>query len=399
MIIDCDSHIVFRNLRKRLPSDLAALGPILRFDEHGLLAGRDFPGEPPDITGTTPGLGRGSGTEHLGLVDVEARLRDFERLAIDQQVILPQFRSDLAWSYLIEPKLAVAMARAYNRRLLEAIRKHPDRFLGVALVALQDVNASIDEIVWARENGLSAVALDYTFPVEAHPYGETLGEHRELWPFFAKAAELNMPIYLHATQHGHRALNLIRFQRIGLDFFAPHDAHMNLVSLITSGLLDDFPTLRFIHTESGTGFIKPLVEALDRQFRDPRTNYDEETTGAPRSRRKLPASARRLVPAEEMEEQNKRPPSHYFRTNFYFTIETEEPELVEAVRFLGGDRFLFATDYPHNDPGGSMKWKDGQLLQANAHLSAEEKHSIFCGNAMKLFKLSQTAPQVAAATA
>jgi len=32
-----------------------------------------------------------------------------------------------------------------------------------------------------------------------------------------------MVLYLHAVQHGHRAINFRRFQRIGLDIFAPHD--------------------------------------------------------------------------------------------------------------------------------------------------------------------------------
>jgi hypothetical protein len=34
------------------------------------------------------------------------------------------------------------------------------------------------------------------------------------------------------------------------------------------------------------------------------------------------------------------------KNDFSFMIETEEPELPEAIEFLGAERFLFATDYP-----------------------------------------------------
>ena len=45
--------------------------------------------------------------------------------------------------------------------------------------------------------------------------------------------------------------NLLPFQRDGLYIFAPQEGQMSLVSLITSGLLDEFPKLQFIFTEAG----------------------------------------------------------------------------------------------------------------------------------------------------
>jgi predicted TIM-barrel fold metal-dependent hydrolase len=223
--------------------------------------------------------------------------------------------------------------------------------------------------------------------VREHPHGETLGEHRELWPFFEKVAELDLPIYLHATQHGHRILNFVRYQRIGLDFFAPHDAHLNLVSLFTSGLLDDFPSLKIIQAEIGTEFIKPLVRALDLHHHNPpAVSYSEEGLAIPR-KRKLSFGTRKLVPPEEAEEKNKQQPSHYFKNNFYFTIETEEPALADAVEFLGAGRFLFATDYPHDDPGGRMKFRDVEIMKVNQKLSEADKDLIRSENARALFKI------------
>jgi predicted TIM-barrel fold metal-dependent hydrolase len=96
-------------------------------------------------------------------------------------------------------------------------------------------------------------------------------------------------------------------------------------------------------------------------------------------------SLRAALPPEEFLEKNKKPASHYFKNNFSFTIETEEPELPEAIEFLGAERFLFATDYPHDDPGGRMKFSDVQLLRDNEKISEEAKESIRHTNAESLF--------------
>jgi predicted TIM-barrel fold metal-dependent hydrolase len=202
---------------------------------------------------------------------------------------------------------------------------------------------------------------------------------------------LSMPIYLHNVQHGHRISNLLPFQRDGLYIFAPQEGQMSLVSLFTSGLLDQFPKLQFIFTEAGTSFIKPLVQWLDRVLEEPPVDYDDQEE--PLSSRTLSKigerlrRARALCPAQVFFEKNKRPASYYFRNNFYFTIETEEPELPEAIEFLGAERFLFATDYPHDDPGGKMKFEDVRLLRENPKISEEAKELIRWQNAQRVFNL------------
>jgi predicted TIM-barrel fold metal-dependent hydrolase len=163
------------------------------------------------------------------------------------------------------------------------------------------------------------------------------------------------------------------------------------VSLITSGLLDDFSKLQFIFTEAGTSFIKPLVQRLDKVLESPPVDYDDQE--APLSNRPLSnvgerlRRARALYPAHIFLEKNQQPASYYFKNNFYFTIETEEPELVEAIELLGAERFLFATDYPHDDPGGRMKFEDVRLLRENPKISEDAKELIRWKNAQRLFRL------------
>ncbi len=386
MIIDCDTHIMPSDAFADLPEEFRDKAPIPRYSEEGLLVDIDFPGGPPEVHGTTPLGAPGSGAGMKGLVDLQVRLDEMPVLGVDRQFVLPQFSG--WWTYMIEPSLASAIARSYNLSNLRLMERYGDRIIGVAIVQLQDVPAAIREMEWAQKEGFCAVVLDKVFPVQDHPYGESLGSHKELWPFFARAEEMEMPIYLHNIQHGHRISNLPNFQKDGLYFFAPQEGQVSLVSLITSGLLDDFPGLRIIFTEAGTGFIKPLADRLDAAFNGPPVDYDGDADSD--VIRGVKAKLRRhraFYGPDVFLEKNRKPASHYFRNNFYFTIETEEAALPEAIEFLGPERFLFATDYPHDDPGGSMKFRDVQLLAINQNISDETKDLIRHGNAERLFKL------------
>lgn len=389
MIIDCDTHLMPRDAFDGVRGALGQRKPELRFDESGLYSDLNFPGNAAEVPGTSPLGAPGSGAMFRSLWDVEARMKDYdERLGIERHFVLPQFSG--WWSYLIDPELATSMAHSHNQSMLRIMQEFPGRIEGSALVALQDVDGSMRELEWAQDNGFRSAVLDKVFPVKDHPYSEPLGSRRELWPFFQKAQELDLPLYLHNVQHGHRISNLPLFQRDGLYVFAPQEGHMSLVSLFTSGLLDAFPNLQFIYTEAGTAFIKPLVQRLDKILEAPPVDYDDQEE-SPLTGRNLSKTgeklrrARAILPAREFLEKNKRPASHYFKNNFYFTIETEEPELAEAITFLGAGRFLFATDYPHDDPGGRMKFQDVELLRNNPNISESDKELIRWKNAQQLF--------------
>lgn len=391
MIIDCDTHFMPRDAFDRMPASFDSVRPRLRYDAKGEYVGLDFPGMPPKVAGATPLGAPGTGSNYAGMSDMEARLKDYADLGIERTCLLAQFSG--WWSCLIEPELATAIAHSWNLSVLELQKNYPRHVCGIALVALQDPEGAAKEMAWARDMGFGGIALDKVYPVKEHAYSESLGSQRQLWPFFAAAADLDMPIFLHTVQHGHRVSNNIWFQKDGLDLFAPNEGQMSLVSLFTSGLLDAYPRLKFIFTEAGTAFIKPLVERLDKSFGTAIVDYDNEDA-TPFFRGRGPSHgdeklqrARALEPLEIYLEKNQKPASHYFRNNLFFTIETEEPELADAIEFIGAERFLFATDYPHDDPGGAMKFRDVRLLEKNARISEADKARLRFGNARELLRL------------
>jgi predicted TIM-barrel fold metal-dependent hydrolase len=385
MIVDCDTHFFPKDAFDYLEGSLADRRPRLVFDGN-VLRDIEFAEGPSSVGGATPLPAPGSGARYPGMADGPSRMEVYAELGIEKQLVLPQFSG--WWSYTIEPELGQALAHSLNVSMLRFAKEHAGAVMPVALVAMQDVATAIAEAEWAHANGFVAVVLDYVFPVAENSLGSPTATHRELWPFFAKCAELDLPIYFHAVQHGHRLVNLRNFQMDGLDIFVPSEAQMNLVALITTGLLDKYPGLKIIHAEQGAGYIQPLAEWLDRLHGPVVAAYEEGEGATPGYKRKLAAKAPQLVSVEERNEKNRHLPSHYFRTNFFWTIETEEPELIGGIDFVGADRFLFATDYPHDDPGGAMKFEDVKLLAANDRLSEAVKDQLRYQNAERVFNLA-----------
>jgi len=378
MIIDMDTHILPRDIYDYVEGPFADRKPQYEFDKDGILVKWSFPGNY-QVKGTTPLPPPGAGGKHPGLSNIEYRLEEYQKLGIEKQLLLSQF-SAIYFNYTLEPELAIQMAHSHNIAIMNLLKKYPNELIGAALVALQDVRSAIAEMEWAKQNGFHSIAIDKVFPVREHQFSETLGSHRELWPFFKRAQELGMPLIMHNVQHGHRISNMMIFQSDGLDTLCPAEGQMSLASLCTSGLFDDFPDLKMVFTEAGSAFIKPLLERLDSAFVKPPLNYEDEDATA-RFHRRVPVSERlsagkRLTSLQEYEVKNKHPVSYYFKKNLYFTIETEEPELPDSIELLGASQFLFATDYPHDDPGGRMKYKDVQLLHDNPRITEGDKEII-----------------------
>ena len=65
------------------------------------------------------------------------------------------------------------------------------------------------------------------------------------------------------------------------------------------------------------------------------------------------------------------------------------------MELFGASQFLFATDYPHDDPGGRMKYKDVELLDRNRDISEADKDLLRYKNAERLLGMTAGAAQAA----
>ena len=250
------------------------------------------------------------------IVDLdELRIADMDALGIDHQIVslvTPGVE-------LFELSLARELAQLTNDRIAAACRKHPDRFTGLAAVALQDVEFSITELRRAvTELGLRGVI------VNSHSQGTYL-DAPEFEEFWATAAELGVPVYLHPNTPSDGLIGpLLDAGLDGAIFGFGVETGMHLIRIIFSGVFDRYPDLRLV--------VGHLGEALP--FWASRIDYFhgvQERTGRYPSRPHLEHA-----------------PSHYLRTNIWLTTSgmASEPAIMFSRSVVGDDRVLYAMDYP-----------------------------------------------------
>jgi uncharacterized protein len=185
---------------------------------------------------------------------------------------------------------------------------------------------------------------------------EPLGQRR-YWPIYQAAAEANLPIGIHAFGYGGSALTSGGWPSHYIEEMVGHAQCQQavLTSLIFEGVFERFPTLKVVLVEAGFAWAPAHAWRMDRQF----------------------AKLRREVP------HLKSLPSEYMRRNVWFTTQpVEEPEprehLADAIEWMGWDRVLFATDYPHwdfDDPAHALPIR----------MSEAQRRQVFLENAKAVY--------------
>ena len=126
--------------------------------------------------------------------------------------------------------------------------------------------------------------------------------------------------------------------------------------LILGGVCERFPRLRLLFLEAGGGWIPTQLQRMDEQVK-----------AFPLEKRWLS-----LLPSE------------YFRRQCWAGFEPEEWNLADCARWLGADRVIWASDYPHPEfHPGVVK----ELQEAIAPLSDDERRAIVGGNAIAAYNL------------
>jgi 2,3-dihydroxybenzoate decarboxylase len=256
-----------------------------------------------------------------------------------------------------DSKRAAEVARQANDALAQEVARRPDRFVGVAALAMQDpeiatheLQRSIKELGFrgALVNGYSQVAgsnqlLHYDLP-----------QYR---PFWRAVEALGFPFYLHprppapnvsALYEGHAWL-------FGPTWSFAAETALHALRLIGSGLFDECPRLQIIlgHLGEGLPFYLWRIDNRNTWMKAPH---------------KYAA---------------RKPVADYFRANFHLTTSGHfsTPALIDAIAESGADRIMFSVDYPFEDFSDAAQWFD------NAEISEEARRKIGRINALRLFGL------------
>jgi uncharacterized protein len=267
---------------------------------------------------------------------------------------------DLAVLSLVAPGVeqldgpeAVRLARACNDELAAAVERHPDRLAGFAALPISAPDQAADELERRvlRQGFLGAV-------INGHSRGRYLDD-----PFFdpvlSRAAELEVPIYLHPTippagviessYAGFADEVTFTLATVGWGWHINTATHV--LRLILGGVFDRYPDLQFVvgHMGEATSFMLPRFDAT----------LTPELTGL------------------------RHPVSTYLRQNLHYTFANfnDEPTYANLVAQVGIGRVCFSADYPF----GSMK--AARAFLDRLALADEDRALIGHGNAERLLRL------------
>ena len=253
----------------------------------------------------------------------EARLKLLDEESMDAAVFYPT--GALTW--VPDVDYHHALNRALNDWVAEFCAFDPARLFGVTnIVAIHDVEEACNEVRrCAERHGFKAIFLRTALPSEQARWWSD--QYDPLW---ATCQELDVAVGFHpfpgdSMWGAGRYFDLQRSDpnRIMMrtPFIAPVDAMNTIMGLIVGGITERFPDLRFGMLESGGGWIVPFLERLDNR-------YDIMS--------KLPEGLKTI-------------PSEYFKRQWWIAFDPEEVTLPLAVDYIGGDRIIWGSDYPHPD--------------------------------------------------
>src|SRR3954471_3806746 len=83
------------------------------------------------------------------LSDIQLRLREMDKSGIDIQAVSPAPPQMYHWA---EPGMGQELARMVNERLAEIVAQHPDRFVALGSVPLQDADLAVAELTHIIKN-------------------------------------------------------------------------------------------------------------------------------------------------------------------------------------------------------------------------------------------------------
>ena len=277
-------------------------------------------------------------TAHYHDLDLRLKAMDAQGATVHALSLMPPM------VYWADSALGLRLARLVNDKMAEAARAHPDRFVALATLPLQDPEAAVTEAERAvTELGCRGIYLG------TNVRGKELTDPSFL-PVFERIHALGAPIFLHP-------LNVIGAQRLTSYYLHnllgnPFDTSVAAANIIFSGLLDRFPKLNICLPHAGGAF-PYLIGRLNHGW-------------------KVREECRAL----------KTPPANYLRRFTYDTISHAPEPLRYLIDLVGADRVMLGSDYCFD-----MGYERPVKVVTALKLGRNDEEKILGGNAARLLRL------------
>jgi predicted TIM-barrel fold metal-dependent hydrolase len=219
---------------------------------------------------------------------------------------------------LENPRLEVAVHRAFNDWAIEFNGYAPERLCVLPILPVIDVEAATVELARVAALGHRG-AMFQAFRAQP-PIWDAAWDR--LW---SVAEQTELPISIHLGG----GISLLErrpgtWLMAGIATVSPLQLDEAFAAITLSGLLDRHKRLTLVLTESGLGWLPYMLERLDIQHR------------------------KYFLDGHLGDFQLERTPSQMFRDQMYATFE-EDRFGVRAIPEIGADNVMWASDYPHPD--------------------------------------------------
>jgi aminocarboxymuconate-semialdehyde decarboxylase len=267
------------------------------------------------------------------------RLAKMDQIGVDVQVL--SVSPALYWYRTLDPARAETLARETNDAA--AVELHPDRFMGLAHLPLQDPKAAVRELERSMgELGLAGVAVP----------GNVAGadwDSPALFPVLEAVQTLGGAVFVHPATD-------VRFPGTGSPYFfenivgIPLETTVAIAAMIFGGVFDRLPDLRVCLAHGG-GFAGAALGRFDHAFQ-------------------VRPECRQIL----------RRPSDYARGVWWDSLTHSHGKLRALINQVGSSRVVLGTDYPADmgqpDP---VRW-----IRSALELSASEQEAVLTTNAVEL---------------
>jgi predicted TIM-barrel fold metal-dependent hydrolase len=260
-------------------------------------------------------------------MDHDARLAKLDEQGLEATWLFPTL--GVLYEELLkhDTEAVVTLFRAFNRWVEEDWGcNYKDRIFASPYVTLADVDFACEELEWALARDARTVVMR---PAAVWTRNEGVRSPSDpiFDPFWARVNEAGITVVVHAGDSGYTTHGYVK-DGFGAEFggaFTPNIKHFNieraaydfLITLAYERLFERFPNLRVASIENGAEFLPDLLRKL-RQSRD------------------------RL----RTQGYYKEDPGLLFREHVWINPFWED-DVNEVVEYMGADRVIFGSDWPH----------------------------------------------------
>jgi predicted TIM-barrel fold metal-dependent hydrolase len=274
----------------------------------------------------------------------------FSNRGVDVAVLHPMSRGIMP-----DRHLGSALHAAHNEMMVSRWLEHSefgDRFRGTIRVNPDDVSGALREIdKWRAHPRVVQIGI----PLQSRElYGKP-----QFWPLWEAAAQAGLPVAVHIetgegigfapTPSGHT----LTYEQY-LSFMALNYLY-HLMNMITEGVFERFPTLKFVWADGAADFLTPFIWRMDTFGRP----HLEQTPWAPR------------IPSDYL-------PGHVYFVRGRLDGPGDTEFAGEWFGFTGKeDMVMFGSSYPH--------WQNAEVAALPRALTAEQREKVCWRNAAELY--------------